>query len=198
MASRELRRYHIAAIPGDGIGKEVCDAALQVLESLKGPLRFTTHPAGAECYMETGDAFPPETLDACLQADAILHGAAGLPNVLYDDGTEAGQDFSLNLRRALDLFANIRPIRLYEGVPTPLARAEPGRIDYVIVRENTEGLYAARGGGNVLSDRLATDTMITSAIRKLSSKTRPTKSRPSIRRTGEFAPSQAITQSAER
>ena len=152
--------YTIAVVPGDGIGKEVCAAAVEVLQAVDSPLTFTSLAAGAECYRQTGDAFPTETLEGCRQADAILHGAAGLPDVLYDDGTEAGQDFSLNLRKTLDLYANIRPIRLYEGVPCPLTKAAPGSIDYVIVRENTEGLYAARGGGNLLGDQVATDTMV--------------------------------------
>ena len=118
--------YWIAVVPGDGIGTEVCDAALTVLNATGLPFSFTSHAAGAQCYLQTGDAFPAETLNACQSADAILHGAAGLPDVLYDDGTEAGQDFSLNLRKTLDLFANVRPIRLYDGVPAPLANSQPG------------------------------------------------------------------------
>ena len=116
MSVSKKDQYWIALVPGDGIGKEVCSAAVKVLVAEDSPSRFSTHKAGAECYLETGDAFPAETMEACSQADAILHGAAGLPDVLYKDGTEAGQDFSLNLRKKLDLYANIRPIRLYEGV----------------------------------------------------------------------------------
>jgi 3-isopropylmalate dehydrogenase len=99
-------------------------------------------------------------MQACKRADAILHGAAGLPGVLYPDGTEAGQDFTLLLRKELDLYANIRPICLFEGIEGPLRNFKPGEIDYVIVRENTEGLYASRGGGTVVGDDVATDTMV--------------------------------------
>jgi len=160
MSTSKKESYWVALVPGDGIGKEVCASAVEVLVAEGCPLRFTSHDAGAECYLETGNAFPEETFEACSSADAILHGAAGLPEVKYDDGTEAGQDFSLNLRKRLDLFANIRPIRLFEGVPTRLADVSPGSIDYVVVRENTEGLYAARGGGSLVGDHVATDTLV--------------------------------------
>jgi 3-isopropylmalate dehydrogenase len=101
-----------------------------------------------------------ETLEACKTAHAVLHGAAGLPDVLYPDGTEAGQDFSMQIRAALGLYANIRPIRLMEGAPRRLSGIEPGQMDFTIVRENTEGLYAARSGGNLLRGELATDTLV--------------------------------------
>lgn len=153
--------YKIAVVPGDGIGPEVCDATVAVLQAAVGDaahLDFQNHPAGAQCYLDTGVAFPDATMEACRGADAILHGASGVPGVCYPDGTEAGQDFCLKLRFALDLYANIRPIRLYPGVPSPLG--QPGEIDYVIVRENTEGLYTARGGGNLLRGEVATDTLV--------------------------------------
>ena len=155
--------YKIAVIGGDGIGPEVCDAAVQVLKETLGNQRALDCldlNAGADCYTNTGVAFPDETLEGCRQADAVLHGAAGLPGVLYPDGTEAGQDFTLQLRMALDLYANVRPIRLYEGVNSPLKGYQADDINYVIVRENTEGLYASRGGGVVLGDDVATDTLM--------------------------------------
>lgn len=155
--------YQIAVVPGDGIGPEVCEAAVQVLKAAGAAelgMRFADHPAGAELFRRTGDAFPPDTLGACRNADAILHGAAGLPDVLYPDGTEAGQDFSMKIRSALDLYANLRPIRLYPGVRSPLVNRKPGDIDYVIVRENSEGLYASRGHGIVMHDSVATDTLM--------------------------------------
>ena len=71
---------------------------------------------------------------------------------MHSDGTEAGLDFTLGLRFELDLFANVRPIRLFEGVRTPLADISPGGIDFILLRENTEGLYAARGAGSLLRD----------------------------------------------
>ncbi len=157
-----MTKYQIAVVPGDGIGPEVCRAAVSVLRrcGVGDRFEFTEYAAGADCYTATGEAFPDETQEACRAADAVLHGAAGLPDVLYPDGTEAGQDFSMKIRAALDLYANIRPIKLYEGVTPPLAGRKPSDIDYVIVRENTEGLYAARAGGNLLRDEMASDTMV--------------------------------------
>ena len=155
--------YRIAVVPGDGIGPDVCEAAITVIEAALGSghkLRFDSYPAGANCYRETGSAFPSETQAAVAGAHAVLHGAAGLPDVVYPDGTEAGQDFSMQIRAALDLYANVRPIRLYDGVRPRLNFDRPTPIDYVIVRENTEGLYAARGGGNLLRDDVATDTLV--------------------------------------
>ena len=156
-----MKDYKIAVVDGDGIGPEVCAATIKVIEeAIKGArsIEWDHVPAGAKNFLDTGVALPDETIDRCRQADAILLGAAGLPGVLYPDGTEAGQDTTLRLRFELDLFANIRPIKLYEGVGTPLV-SRPN-IDYVIVRENSEGLYASRGGGNVLRGETASDTMI--------------------------------------
>ena len=156
-----MKSYEIAVVDGDGIGPEVCAATIEVVEAaLRGrrPIAWNHLPAGAQHFLDTGQALPDSTIEACAEIDAILLGAAGLPGVLYEDGTEAGQDTTLRLRFELDLYANLRPIKLYDGVPTPLeGRPE---IDYVIVRENSEGLYAARGAGNALRDEMVADTMI--------------------------------------
>lgn len=152
--------YHIAVIPGDGIGPEVCKATVQLINQalLKAAnLDFIEYPAGAAHFLSSGVALPDSTIDGCRKADAILLGAAGLTGVLYDDGTEAGQDTTLKLRPELDLYANIRPIKLYQGIDGPL-KGDPS-IDYVIVRENTEGLYASRGKGIVEGSIRASDTM---------------------------------------
>lgn len=154
--------YEIATIEGDGIGPEVCRAAVSVLERACGTglLAFQNVPGGADHYVRTGHVLPDDTYDACRRADAILHGAAGMPGVTYPDGTEVGNDLHLRLRFRLDLYANVRPIRLYQGDFSPLKSREAGSIDYVIIRENTEGLYASRGGGVVLRGELATDTLV--------------------------------------
>ncbi|RWH73603.1 isocitrate/isopropylmalate dehydrogenase family protein [Mesorhizobium sp.] len=155
--------YQIAVVHGDGIGPEVCAAAVEVVKAALGPgcpLRFTEYPAGAEHFLKTGQSFPQPTFEACRAADAILHGAGGLPGVIYPDGTEAGLDFTLRLRFELDLYANIRPIRLFEGVTSPLTGVKAGDIDYVILRENSEGLYAARGAGALLRGEVAVDTLV--------------------------------------
>jgi len=156
-----MKSYKVAAVPGDGIGPEVCEATIKVVQAALSPahqIEFIDYPAGAKTYTDTGVAFPESTMEGCRSADAILHGASGVPGVLYPDGTEAGQDFCLKLRFALDLYANVRPIRLYDGVESPLKGKT--EIDYVIVRENTEGIYSARGGGNLLRSEVATDTMV--------------------------------------
>ena len=157
--------YEICVVDGDGIGPEVCQATLRVLEAAFGealPLRFSEHPAGAQHFLKTGDSFPRETFEACHGADAILHGAASIPGINHPDGTEAGLDFTLTLRSKLDLYANVRPIKLHPGVRSPLRDATPGAIDYVIVRENSEGLYAARGAGSLLRDEVAIDPLVQS------------------------------------
>jgi 3-isopropylmalate dehydrogenase len=155
--------YEICVVHGDGIGPEVCQATLRVLEAAFGktlPLRFGECPAGAQHFLKTGDSFPRETVEACHAADAILHGAAGIPGIVHRDGTEAGLDFTLTLRSRLDLYANVRPIKLRPGVRSPLRDAAPGAIDYVIVRENSEGLYAARGAGSLLRGEVAIDPLV--------------------------------------
>ena len=158
-----MKTYEIAVVHGDGIGPEVCQSAIDVLTAAMGqtsPLRFKEYPAGAGTYLKTGNAIPDESFEGCKRADAILHGAAGLPDVVFADGTGPGNDFGLKLRFDLDLYANIRPIKLRPGVPSHLKNRKTGEIDYVILRENTEGLYAARGGGNILRGEIASDTMV--------------------------------------
>ncbi|WP_198970322.1 isocitrate/isopropylmalate dehydrogenase family protein [Xylophilus sp. ASV27] len=157
-----MATYEIATLDGDGIGPEVCQSATTVLAQACGQdlLRFSRHDGGAGHYARTGKVLSDDTFKACKDADAILHGAAGLPGITYPDGTEVGNDLHLQLRFKLDLYANVRPIRLYPGARSPLAGWKPGQIDYVIVRENTEGLYASRGGGIVLRDEVATDTIV--------------------------------------
>ena len=159
-------RYDIVTIDGDGIGPEVCQSAVQVLREACGVdvLHFIPMPGGAGHYQRSGHVLPVETFEACQGAHAILHGAAGLPGVTYADGTEVGNDLHLQLRFKLDLFANVRPIRLLKGVKSPLVDFSAGQIDYVILRENTEGLYASRGAGVNLRDELVTDTLVMTRV----------------------------------
>jgi 3-isopropylmalate dehydrogenase len=153
--------YRIAVLPGDGIGPEVMTEALKVLRGVQAAFPGLTfeckeYPTGARCYKETGNDLPPETLEGCRAADAILFGAAGLPDIRFADGTEIAPQ--LTLRFVLDLYAGIRPIKRYSGVP-PVLAGDPA-IDYVILRENTEGLYASRGGGIRVGNQVATDSMV--------------------------------------
>ncbi|HYI16554.1 MAG TPA: isocitrate/isopropylmalate dehydrogenase family protein [Thermomicrobiales bacterium] len=156
-----MTTYRIIVIPGDGIGPEIVDAAISVLravEQLDGSfsLDLEYHDAGAETYATTGTNLSPETLAACREANAVLKGPVGLPDVRLSDGTEAGLLGGV-LRTGLDTYANVRPIKLLPGIQAA-TRFGPGEIDYVIVRENTEGLYASRGRG-VANDWAASDVM---------------------------------------
>jgi len=156
-----MRTYRIVVIPGDGIGPEIVQATLTVLEAvqrLNGGFRLDLdeRQAGAGEYLQTGRNIAEETLAACRAADAVLKGPVGLPGVRLPDGTEAGLLGGV-LRTGLDTYANVRPARLLPGITAPIRR-EPGEIDYVIVRENTEGLYASRGRG-VANDWAASDVL---------------------------------------
>lgn len=158
-----MAKYQIATIEGDGIGPEVTQATMRVLTEAcgAGVLSFEMRPGGAGHYAKTGEVLPEDTFLACRDMHAILHGAAGLPGVTYPDGTEVGNDLHLRLRFRLDLYANMRPVKLLRGVRSPL-RDTDGGIDYVIVRENTEGLYASRGAGVLLRGEFASDTLVVS------------------------------------
>jgi 3-isopropylmalate dehydrogenase len=147
----------ICVLPGDGIGPEVIDATLLVLEKV-AKLGFETHPAGAQHYRKTGEALPEATFEAAKAADAILFGAMGWPDIRYPDGTEIAPQ--LDLRFRLELYAGVRPCRAIPGVPLPLADARAKEIDLVVVRESTEGLFASRGKGVLEADREARDTMV--------------------------------------
>jgi 3-isopropylmalate dehydrogenase len=138
---------NIAVLPGDGIGPEVIEATLVLLKTLerrwsKVRLAFREHAVGAEEYLRHGDPLPAEAFVACREADAVLLGAMGLPSVRWPDGRELSPQ--LDLRERLDLYAGLRPIRLYHAQDTPLKRYGAGEIDLVIVRENCEGLFSAR------------------------------------------------------
>lgn len=153
-------QFHIAVLPGDGIGVEVTAEAVKVLQALKGDfhLDFTFHECGADCYVRKGTDLPEKTLAACRDADAILLGAMGHPDIRKPDGTELAPQVAL--REIFDLYAGVRPCKLYPGARSPLANMKPGDIDLVILREQSEGLFASRQGGIVLNDQVATDTLI--------------------------------------
>lgn len=155
------KTYRIAVLPGDGIGREVMSAAQSVLEAVQTRigrrLALEWLDAGAQHYADTGCALPDSTLKACDAADAILFGAMGLPHVRAADGTEIIPQ--LDLRMHFDLYAGVRPIRTFPGLPTPLSNPRAQSIDLVLVRENTEGLFYARGRGDVRGEVEAFDTM---------------------------------------
>ena len=157
-----IRAHNVVVIRGDGIGPELVDAALLVLEAVElwmgdFHLEIDFREGGAELYKRVGYNLAPETLEAIKQADATMKGPVGLPEVRFADGTEAGVLGGV-LRIQLDTYSNDRPVRLLPGVNAPI-KAEPGEIDYVIVRENTEGMYLSRGKG-VGTDDAVSDTMM--------------------------------------
>lgn len=139
--------FRIVTLPGDGIGVEVMDVCLTVLAALQArvggfSLSFERHDGGAAFYAATGTAFPDTSMRACTEADAILFGAMGLPHVRYPDGTEIAPQ--LELREQLELFAGVRPVRAIPGTPLPLADPRSAQIDFVLVREQTEGWFYGR------------------------------------------------------
>jgi isocitrate/isopropylmalate dehydrogenase len=147
--------YEIAVFPGDGTGPEVVREGLKVLAALAegAPARWhaTEYPGGGQYYLRTGKEWEPEGEAAAQRADAILLGAVGWPGATLPNGDIAGRALVLGLREGLDLYANVRPCRLYPGVTHRISGEyrevwSPKNVDLVIVRENTEGLYTpARG-----------------------------------------------------
>jgi 3-isopropylmalate dehydrogenase len=154
--------FHIAVLPGDGIGPEVMAPALEILRRIEATtpslaFRFTEAPAGAEEYRATGKSMSDQTVKLCEEADAILLGACGLPSVRYPDDTEIMPQ--VELRFIFDLYAGVRPARLVPGVPSPIVGAEQHGIDFVLIRESTEGLFASMGKG-VTTETEARETLV--------------------------------------
>jgi 3-isopropylmalate dehydrogenase len=154
--------FHIAVLPGDGIGIEVMAPTLEILRRIEATIpslkfRFSEAPAGAEHYRETGKSMPDSTIKLCEEADAILLGACGLPSVRYPDNTEIMPQ--VELRFIFDLYAGVRPARLVPGVPSPIIGAQEHGIDFVLIRESTEGLFASMGKG-VTSHDEARETLV--------------------------------------
>lgn len=154
--------FEIAVFEGDGIGPEIMRPAVRILERLSRQfggfdLRFQTLPAGAAHYARTGVSLPPASLDAARAADAVLLSAMGDPAIRYPDGTEISPQ--IELRQHLKLIAGLRPVRVVPGHPTPLNMPPGKNIDFVLIRESTEGLFASMGRGEVTGSQ-ATETMV--------------------------------------
>ncbi|MEM7503326.1 MAG: isocitrate/isopropylmalate family dehydrogenase [Pseudomonadota bacterium] len=157
---RDDSTLSIATLPGDGIGPEVIAPAIELLNAAVGgsaTLDFQMVAAGANHYAAHGDAIPEESLAAAKAADAILLGAMGMPDIRYPDGTEISPQ--LELRERLGLYAGVRPIRTVPGVATPLADDRARRLDIVLVRESTEGLFKSRNHCELVDDAIARDTL---------------------------------------
>ena len=126
--SKTKDKYQIAVVPGDGIGQEVMKATIDVLDSLDIDFEYVYGEAGDECLEKNGTALPDETLDIIRQSDACLFGAAG----------ETAADVIVKIRQEMKMFANLRPVKAY-----PHTNSLSDEIDFMIVRENTEGMYIA-------------------------------------------------------
>ncbi len=143
----KLKTYKIAVLGGDGTGPEVVAEGLKVLKAASEVTGFkyetTDYDWGGDRYLRTGNVLPDDAADQMRQYDAIYLGAIGHPDVkpgILEKG------ILLKLRFDLDQYINLRPVKLYPGVETPLKDKGPNDIDYVVVRENTEGLYTGAGG----------------------------------------------------
>lgn len=142
-----MKTYRIAVIPGDGIGKEVVPAAMEVLDKaakLDGRFQFewTTFSWGCDYYLETGKMMPDDGIEILKGYDQIFLGAVGMPDLVPDHVSLWG--LLIKIRRDMKQTINIRPAKLLQGLPSPLRN--PNGFDFVVVRENSEGEYAESGG----------------------------------------------------
>jgi 3-isopropylmalate dehydrogenase len=141
------KEYNIAVVPGDGTGPEVVAEGLKVLDAAAQKvgfgLKLNYYDIGGERYKRTGETLPDSVLKELQNFKAIYLGAIGHPDVTPGI---LEKEILLRIRFELDQYINLRPVKLYQGVDTPLKNKGPKEIDFVIVRENTEGLYAGAGG----------------------------------------------------
>ena len=142
-------KYNIAVIPGDGIGTEVMPEALKVLEVISNKYGINLHFdhfdfSSYEYFSKHGQMMPDDWKTQIGSHDALFFGAVGWPDKIPDHISLWGS--LLKFRREFDQYINLRPVKLFEGVSAPLANKQPGDIDMIIVRENTEGEYSSVGG----------------------------------------------------
>ena len=144
-----MSTYRIAVIPGDGIGTEVVPEGLRVLQAAAGRFGFTLDTehfdfASADYYERHGQMLPDDWFETLKGFDALFFGAVGWPEVVPDHISLWGS--LLQFRRHFDQYVSLRPVKLLAGVPSPLAGRQPGEVDFLVVRENTEGEYSSIGG----------------------------------------------------
>lgn len=162
-----MQRFSIAVIPGDGIGTEVVPVGLAVLERLAAlssgglSFAFTEFPWGSDYYLANGEMMAADGLEQLRPFDAIYFGAVGWPGV-PDHVSLWG--LRLAICQGFDQYACVRPVRLLPGVESPLRNATPERIDWVVVRENTEGEYAGIGGRNLAGRGVADEVAVQAAL----------------------------------
>ena len=154
------QEFNIAVFEGDGIGPEITAPTVDLLSRLSSgknyALNFSAYPAGAAHYAKTGESLPGASLAAAEKADAILLSAMGMPDIRYPDGTEISPQ--IELRKAFNLFAGVRPVRVVPGGETPLKLPDGQSIDFVLIRESTEGLFHTQGKG-LVTDEFAEETL---------------------------------------
>ncbi len=147
--------YKVVLLGGDGTGPEVLREGVKVLKTVEDAFGLAfdmvPYPCGGQHYLDTGEEWPDGAFESCKAADAILLGAIGLPNASLPNGDIAGINVLFGLRFGLDLYANVRPTKLYPNVRHKIHDGfkqvwEPGKVDFVIIRENTEGLYTPTRG----------------------------------------------------
>ncbi|WP_299679193.1 isocitrate/isopropylmalate family dehydrogenase [uncultured Roseobacter sp.] len=155
--------FDIAVFHGDGIGPEITRPTVELLRRLSQQsgyhLTFRDCAAGASHYAETGQSLPEASMQAARAADAILLSAMGLPSVRYPDGTEISPQ--IDLRKVLHLFAGVRPVRIFPGQKTPLKLPPETSVDFVLIRESTEGLFHTQGCGEVTRNEARETLLIT-------------------------------------
>ena len=159
--------FKIAVFEGDGIGPEIMAPTIEILEQLqaksnKYQLNFTSLPAGAQHYQQTSESLPAQSLEIAGESDAILLSAMGLPGVRYPDGTEISPQ--IELRKAFDLFAGVRPVTVRDSKYCPIHRPNGETIDFVLIRESTEGLFHSMGKGIVTENEATETLLITRAV----------------------------------
>ena len=159
---QERDHLKICVFDGDGIGPEIMAPTLRVLDALRTrfalpEFQFEHHPAGASHYFKTGEDLPEPSVEAARAADAVLLSAMGDPAVRKPDGTELTPQIALRFR--LGLFAGVRPVRIVPGQPTPLGDPRAAEVDFVLIRESTEGLFAHMNEGVVRQGVDATETL---------------------------------------
>lgn len=156
-----MNSFQIAVLPGDGIGQEITRPCVELLRQAAAAkdirLNFQFLEAGAELYRRTGQAFPEENFQAAATADAVYLAAMGLPDVRYPDGTEIGPQH--DLRKRLRLYAGVRPCICMKGLPLPLRDTRAQNLDFVIVRESIEGIFAYPRKSQIDSEQEAYNIM---------------------------------------
>jgi 3-isopropylmalate dehydrogenase len=158
-----MKTYNIALMPGDGTGPEVVNEGVKVLNAVCSKygikLNFTNYDFGGERYKRTGETLPGNSIEELKKHDAIFLGAIGHPDVkpgILEQG------ILLKLRFVLDQYINLRPVKLYPNVETPLKDKGPEHIDFVVIRENSGGIYTGMGGASMVGtqNEIATQVMV--------------------------------------